>query len=97
MGRVERDYSAEERAKEAWHHAIIHGPPQGRRRAHHIGYVLSGRMKVVMDDGTEAEAGAGDAAVIPPGHDAWIEGDEPCVWLEFAGADRYAAGSSQGG
>jgi quercetin dioxygenase-like cupin family protein len=66
-------------------------------QVHHIGYVLSGRMKVVMDDGTEAEAGAGDAAVIPPGHDAWIEGDEPCVWLEFAGADRYAAGSSQGG
>jgi quercetin dioxygenase-like cupin family protein len=48
-------------------------------QVHHIGYVLSGRMKVVMDDGTEAEAGAGDAAVIPPGHDAWIVGDEPCV------------------
>jgi quercetin dioxygenase-like cupin family protein len=63
-------------------------------QVHHIGYVLSGRMKVVMDDGTEAEASAGDAAVIPPGHDAWIEGDEPCVWLEFAGADRYATGSS---
>jgi quercetin dioxygenase-like cupin family protein len=51
----------------------------------HVGYVLSGRMKVVMDDGTEAETGAGDAAVIPPGHDAWKVGDEPCVWLEFAG------------
>jgi uncharacterized cupin superfamily protein len=50
-------------------------------------------MKVVMDDGTEAEASAGDAAVIPPGHDAWIDGDEPCVWPEFAGADGYAAGS----
>jgi hypothetical protein len=51
-------------------------------------------MKVVMDDGTEAEASAGDAAVIPPpGHDAWIDGDEPCVWPEFAGAEGYAAGS----
>ena len=59
-------------------------------QVHHIGYVLSGRMKVVMDDGTEA--GAGDAAVIPRGHDAWIVGDEPCVWLEFAGADHYAVG-----
>jgi quercetin dioxygenase-like cupin family protein len=51
----------------------------------HSGYVLSGRMKVLMDDGTEAEASEEDAAVIPPRHDAWIEGDEPCVWLEFAG------------
>ena len=34
-------------------------------QVHHVGYVLSGRMKVVMDDGTEAEASAGDAAVIP--------------------------------
>lgn len=65
-------------------------------QVHHVGYVLSGQMKVVMDDGTEAEASAGDAAVIPPGHDAWIVGDEPCVWLEFAGADRYATGASPG-
>ena len=40
----------------------------------HVGYVLSGQIKVVMEGGTEA--GAGDAAVIPPGHDAWIVGDE---------------------
>ncbi len=65
-------------------------------QVHHVGYVLSGRMKVVMDDGTEAEASAGAAAVIPPGHDAWIMGDEPCVWLEFAGADQYAMGPSPG-
>jgi quercetin dioxygenase-like cupin family protein len=43
----------------------------------HIGYVLSGRMKILMDGGTEAEASAGDAAVIPPGHDAWIGGTSP--------------------
>ncbi|HET7269930.1 MAG TPA: hypothetical protein VFI90_02475 [Rubrobacter sp.] len=40
----------------------------------HVGYVLSRQIKVVMEGGTEA--GAGDAAVIPPGHDAWIVGDE---------------------
>ncbi len=32
-----------------------------------------------MDDGTERELGPNDAAVIPPEHDAWIEGDEPLV------------------
>ncbi len=63
----------------------------------HVGYVVSGRMKVAMDDGTEREFGPGDAGTIPPGHDAWIEGDEPCVWLDFAGAEQYAKGASRGG
>jgi hypothetical protein len=36
----------------------------------HTGYVIAGRLRVVMDDGSEGEAGPGDAFVIPPGHDA---------------------------
>jgi len=63
----------------------------------HVGCVVSGRMKVVMDDGSEMEYGAEDALVIPPGHDAWIVGDEPCTVLDFAGADEYAKGASEGG
>jgi len=63
----------------------------------HVGYVVSGRMKVVMDDGAEEEFGPNDALVIPPGHDAWILGEEPCVVLDFAGADEYAKGASTGG
>jgi quercetin dioxygenase-like cupin family protein len=59
-------------------------------QAAHTGYVISGRMKVVMDDGTEGEVGPGDAMVIAPGHDAWIIGDEPCVALDFSGASDYA-------
>ena len=59
-------------------------------RVRHVGYVVSGRMHVVMDDGTEEELGPGDAAVIPPGHDAWIVGDDACVFLDFAGAGQYA-------
>jgi hypothetical protein len=47
-------------------------------------------MKVVMDDGDEAEIGPGDAFVISPGHDAWIVGDEPCVALDFSGMADYA-------
>jgi hypothetical protein len=31
--------------------------------------MLSGRMKVVMDDGTEGEAGPGDVVRIEPGDD----------------------------
>jgi hypothetical protein len=36
-------------------------------QVHHNGYVVSGRMHVVMDDGSEGEAGPGDVIVIPPG------------------------------
>ena len=47
-------------------------------------------MKVVMDDGDDAEAGPGDLFVIAPGHDAWTVGDEPCVVLDIQGAPQYA-------
>jgi uncharacterized cupin superfamily protein len=51
----------------------------------HVGYVLSGRIRVVMDDGTEEEFGPDDAVAIPPGHDAWTVGDEPCIMLDSRG------------
>jgi dienelactone hydrolase len=41
-----------------------------------------------MDDGTEAELGPGDAHVVPPGHDAWVVGDEQCVLLDIGGGRR---------
>ena len=53
-------------------------------------YVISGRMHVVMDDGTESETGPGDCAVIPPGHNAWVIGNEPCISIDFTGAKDYA-------
>ena len=59
-------------------------------QAPHTGLIISGRIKVVMDDGTEEEGGPGDAAVIPPGHNAWVVGDEPCVMIDFTGAKDYA-------
>jgi len=59
-------------------------------QASHLGYVLSGRMRIKMNDGTEAEVGPGDAFNIEPGHDAWVVGDESCVMVDFAGAANYA-------
>ena len=58
--------------------------------AAHSGYVLSGRMHVVMDDGDEVEIGPGDYVTIPPGHDAWTVGSEACVILDVAGFGEYA-------
>lgn len=51
--------------------------------APHVAYVASGRLHIVMRDGTEAEAGPGSVVVIEPGHDAWTVGDESCVFIDF--------------
>jgi len=56
----------------------------------HLGYVISGTMVCRMNDGTELTFKPGDAAIIPPGHDAWVTGNEPCVFLDFQGAASYA-------
>jgi len=59
-------------------------------QASHLGYVVSGRQMIRMDDGTEIEIRAGDVVSIPPGHDGWTVGDEPCVVVDFSGMAHYA-------
>ncbi len=59
-------------------------------QATHTGYVISGRMRIIMDDGAEQEVGAGDAFFIPSGHDALTVGDEPCVIVDISGMGQYA-------
>jgi Cupin domain len=51
----------------------------------HTHYVISGRLKVTLDDGTEEEFGRGDVAYVPPGHNSWVVGNEPLVILDFSG------------
>ncbi|MBV8297615.1 MAG: cupin domain-containing protein [Acidimicrobiia bacterium] len=52
----------------------------------HSGYVISGRLHIKMDDGTEFDVGAGDAYDIPPGHDGWVVGEETYVGVDFSKA-----------
>ena len=59
-------------------------------QVHHVGYAISGRMHVTMDSGEELDIGPGDVLQIPPGHDAWIVGDEPYVGVDFQGGATYA-------
>ncbi len=59
----------------------------------HLGYCVSGRMKIYMDDGSETEVTAGTVVAIPPGHDAEVVGDETCVFLDFSGFESYAKGA----
>jgi mannose-6-phosphate isomerase-like protein (cupin superfamily) len=55
----------------------------------HVGLVLSGRLHVVMDDGSEEEFGPNEVMMLPPGHDAWTVGDEACVFVEFSRGNDY--------
>jgi class 3 adenylate cyclase/quercetin dioxygenase-like cupin family protein len=57
---------------------------------HHLGYVLSGVLRVEMDDGATIELRPGDAFEVPPGHDAWVVGDEPWKSVDFAGRRLFA-------
>jgi hypothetical protein len=49
----------------------------------HREYVVSGRIRYLMLDGTELTASTGDALFIEPGHRAWVVGDEPCVLIDW--------------
>jgi len=58
--------------------------------AAHFQFHLSGRLHILMDDGTEFECVAGDVSNIPEGHDAWVVGDEAVVVVDFQGMIDYA-------
>lgn len=59
-------------------------------QAPHTQYVISGRLRVRMDDGSEEEFGPGDVGYVPPGHNAWVVGDEPFIAVDFTGMETYA-------
>src|SRR5262245_910476 len=63
------------------------GPRAGTTwcRVHRFNFVISGRLGFLTDDGGTAEIGPGEVADVPPGHDAWVVGNEPCVVLDFFG------------
>jgi class 3 adenylate cyclase len=44
----------------------------------------------MLQDGTTMEFGPNDVFDIPPGHDGWTVGDEPCVQIEWAGLRTFA-------
>lgn len=56
----------------------------------HVAYVINGSIHIVMDDGSEETFSRGDIMMLPPGHDAWTEGSEPCEFIQFSqGDDHY--------
>jgi class 3 adenylate cyclase len=52
-------------------------------QSHHVAITLQGRLRIQMADGVELELAPGDISEIPPGHDAWVVGDEPYISVDF--------------
>ena len=64
-------------------------------KAPHFQYHVSGIMHIVMDDGTERDVKAGEVSSLPPGHDAWVVGNEPAIVVDFQGMVDYAKQSKR--
>jgi len=59
-------------------------------QARHVGFVVSGGLGIDFSDGTHVEFGPGEVFDIPPGHDGFTVGDEPCVQVEWMGIRAWA-------
>jgi class 3 adenylate cyclase len=57
----------------------------------HVGYVIEGRVGIRLRDGSEVEIREGDAIDIPPGHDGWVIGEDPCVMVTWMGGTTWLA------
>jgi len=69
-----------------WKWSECVGPEKGLDKCptDHFGFIVSGTMICVDEAGNEVEYSAGDVYLIPPGHDAWVVGDEKVVGYEFS-------------
>ena len=79
-----------------WRWSADLGPVMGMTSCpmRHLGYTMTGSLRVVMDDGEMLDIGPDSVFDIPPGHDKWVLGDEPWVTIEWGGSGR-AMGEAQ--
>jgi class 3 adenylate cyclase len=79
-----------------WRWSVHAQPVVGTARCeiHHIGLMLSGHLRAEMADGTVLEVGPDEVYELPPGHDAWVVGDEPAVSLHWSGIRTFGATSA---
>jgi class 3 adenylate cyclase len=59
-------------------------------QARHIGFVVSGSFGVELPDGKRYRFDPGDVFDIPPEHDGFTVGDEPCEIIEWTGIRAWA-------
>jgi len=70
------------------------GKQTGKPSQNHIGYILSGSFTVKSASGEEAVVGPGEAFELASGHDAWVNGEEPYVALDFGCNEQHEKYSS---
>jgi class 3 adenylate cyclase len=58
---------------------------------HHVGFATSGVLRVVTNDGQSLDIRPGAVYEVPPGHDAWVLGDEPFVTIDWTSARAFGA------
>ena len=58
--------------------------------APHFQYLVSGHMRLKMQDGRETDFGPGSVSHLPAGHDAWVIGNEPVISVDWYGASNFA-------
>jgi class 3 adenylate cyclase len=66
-------------------------------QVHHLGHSVSGVLHVLMDDGEALDIPPDSIFEIPPGHDAWVVGDEPWVAVEWTSAHLVGIGPGGAG
>ena len=78
------------RFEPGWRWSTDIGPLMGATSCpiRHLGYSMSGAVRVVMDDGRTLDIGPDTVFEIPPGHDQWVIGDEPWVAIEWGASGR---------
>ncbi len=77
-----------------WRWSVDLAPTMGTRscQVRHLGHSISGVLHVVMDDGEALDIPPDSIFEIPPGHDAWVVGDEPWVTVEWTSAHIVGIG-----
>ena len=58
--------------------------------SHHIGLCVSGSARIRMREGAELLVEAGQFYEVPPGHDAWVVGDEPWITIDWQPSTAFA-------
>jgi class 3 adenylate cyclase len=74
-----------------WRWSVDVGPVVGTEwcPGRHVGYAVAGRVHVVLDTGVEYDIAEGDVFEIPPGHDAWVVGDQPFDNISWVGVRNW--------
>lgn len=74
-----------------WRWSTDLGPMVGTAtcQMRHLGYTISGSLRAALDDGQTIDIRPNTVYEIPPGHDAWVVGEEPWVTIEWTSGRAF--------